>query len=220
MVVDIIPTIEINKVPRESDWKSPGVRTVKDDISWLERIQYSPDPIKRRLAPGGIRDSAIIMPQAVFSARRAFTATATAVAFVARALSNRIPMDERNELTRAVSPATGKSICEATPSPAPSLATINENSPRGSIDTPTLLASPFAAESFAPVQHPQYFPRIAVAMTASIARLHVSTAPMCIDVTIETKKRTMKRSFTGPTLSSTNVACFPLIIRPIRKAPT
>src|SRR3989442_15599981 len=107
MVVDIIPTIEINKVPRESDWKSPGVRTVKDEISWLERIQYSPDPIKRRLAPGGIRDSAIITPQAVFSALLAFTATATSAAFVARALRRRIPIDDRNELTRVVSPATG-----------------------------------------------------------------------------------------------------------------
>src|SRR3989442_7887277 len=106
MVVDIIPTIEINKVPRESDWKSPGVRTVKDEISWLERIQYSPDPIRRRLAPGGIRGSAIITPQPVFSALLAFNATATSVAFVAHALSNRISIGDSHELTRVVSPAT------------------------------------------------------------------------------------------------------------------
>src|SRR5437879_12964441 len=97
---------------------------------------------------------------------------------------------------------------------------MKENSPRGSIDNPTLLASPFAAESFAPVQHPQYFPRIAVAMTARIGRVRVRTAPMLMSVPIETKKRTMKRSFSGPTLSSTNVACFPLFIRLLRKAPT
>src|SRR6266581_4077196 len=104
---DIIPTIVIKDAPNSSPWKNPGARTVKDDISWLERIQYSPDPIKRRLAPGGIRDSAIITPQAVLSVLLAFTATATSVAFAARALSRRIPMDDRNELTRVVSPATG-----------------------------------------------------------------------------------------------------------------
>src|SRR5438046_10543146 len=96
---------------------------------------------------------------------------------------------------------------------------MNENSPRGSIDNPTLLASPFAAERFAPVQQPQYFPRIAVAMTARIGRVRVRTAPMLMSVPIEAEKRTMKRTLTGPTLSSTKVACFPLIIRPIRKAP-
>jgi hypothetical protein len=52
----------MNDVPNSLVWKNPGVRTVKEEISWLERIQYSPDPIKRRLAPGGIRDSAIITP--------------------------------------------------------------------------------------------------------------------------------------------------------------
>src|SRR5207302_2348789 len=161
-------------------------------------------------APGGIRDSDIIVPHVVFSALFSFTAIAISAAFVDRALSSRIPKDERNELTRVVSPATGYSICEATPSPAPSLATMKENSPRGSIDTPTLLASPFAAESFAPVQHPQYFPRIAVAMTARIGRVRVRTAPMLMSVPIETKKRTMKRYLTGPNLYSTNVACFPL----------
>src|SRR5207244_9819511 len=97
----------MNDVPNSVVWKKTGIRTVQEEISWLERIQYSPHPIKRRLAPGGIRDSATITPQAVFSALLAFTATATSVAFVARALSNRIPMDERNELTRVVSPATG-----------------------------------------------------------------------------------------------------------------
>ncbi len=106
-VADTIPIIVMNDVPNSLVWKNPGVRTVKEEISWLERIQYSPDPIKRRLAPGGIRDSATITPQAVFSALLVFTATATSVAFVARALSRRIPMDDRNELTRVVSPATG-----------------------------------------------------------------------------------------------------------------
>src|SRR5205807_2802215 len=183
----------MNDVPNSLVWKKPGVRTVKEEISWLERIQYSPDPIKRRLAPGGIRDSATITPQPVFSALLAFTATAISAAFVARALRRRIPIDDRNELTRVVSPATGYSICEATPSPAPSLATMKENSPRGSIDNPTLLAWPFAAENLAPVQHPQYFPRIAVAMTARIGRVRVRTAPMLMSVPIETKKRTMKR---------------------------
>ena len=43
---------------------------------------------------------------------------------------------------------------------------------------------------------------------------------MLMSVPIETKKRTMKRSFIGPTFPSTNSACFPLIINPIRKAPT
>src|SRR5438132_10670048 len=97
----------MNDVPNSLVWKNPGVRTVKEDISWLERIQYSPDPIRRRLAPGGIRDSAIITPQPVFSALLVFTATAISAAFVARALSTRIPIDDRNELTRAVSPSTG-----------------------------------------------------------------------------------------------------------------
>src|SRR5436853_3402801 len=78
----------------------------------------------------------------------------------------------------------------------------------------------FCRGELRPVQHPQYFPRIAVAMTARIGRVRVRTAPMLMSVPIETKKRTMNRSFTGPILSSTNVACFPLIIRPIRKAPT
>src|SRR5438046_5495334 len=94
---------------------------------------------------------------------------------------------------------------------------MKENSPRGSIDNPTLLASPFAAESFAPVQQPQYFPRIAVAMTARIGRVRVRTAPMLMSVPIETKKRTMKRSLTGPNLYSTKVCCFDLIIRYISK---
>ncbi len=106
-VADTIPIIVMNDVPNSLVWKNPGVRTVKEEISWLERIQYSPDPIKRRLAPGGIRDSATITPQAVFSALLACTATGTSVAFIARALSSRIPMDDRNELTRVVSPATG-----------------------------------------------------------------------------------------------------------------
>src|SRR6266571_7817438 len=104
---DIIPTIVIKDAPNSSAWKNPGAKTVNDDISWLERIQYSPDPIKRRLAPGGILDSAIIVPHVVFSALFAFTATEISAAFVARDLSRRIPTDERNELTRVVSPATG-----------------------------------------------------------------------------------------------------------------
>src|SRR5207244_12361620 len=115
-------------VPNSLVWKNPGVRTVKEEISWLERIQYSPDPIKRRLAPGGIRDSAIITPQPVFSTLLVFTTTATSVAFVARALRRRIPIDDRNELTRVVSPATGKRIWEANASPATSPATSKETS--------------------------------------------------------------------------------------------
>src|SRR5439155_22335157 len=94
------------------------------------------------------------------------------------------------------------------------------NTPQGSIDTPTLLASPCTAESFAPDHHHQNLPSIAVAMTERIGRVRVRTSLIMISVLIETKKRTKNRSFTGPTLSSTNVACFPLIIRPIRKAPT
>src|SRR5438093_13528619 len=43
-VADTTPTTVINEPPSSSAWKRPGVKTVNDDISWLERIQYSHDP--------------------------------------------------------------------------------------------------------------------------------------------------------------------------------
>ena len=97
---------------------------------------------------------------------------------------------------------------------------MKENSPRGSIERPTRVASSFAPDNLAPAQHPTNFPKIAIARTAMIGSVTVRRAPMLMSVPIETKKRTMNRSLIGPTFSLTKWAWGPRIIKPMRNAPT
>src|SRR5207247_3868016 len=106
-------------------------------------------------------DSPTILRHSDFPTFSTCTGTVTALAFVVRVLISLIPIDDSIELIRVVSPAMGKSIWDATTRPVASLATMNENSPRATMETPSLVACRFAAESFAPVQQPHNLPMIA-----------------------------------------------------------
>ncbi len=54
IAVDRSPTMKTRSTAFGLELKTPGVMTVKDEISWLERIQYIPEPVARRLRPDGI----------------------------------------------------------------------------------------------------------------------------------------------------------------------
>lgn len=54
MPEDNIPTVRISVVPRLVGPKVFGTRTVNDEMSWLDNIQYNPEPIRIRLSPGGV----------------------------------------------------------------------------------------------------------------------------------------------------------------------
>ena len=53
--IDIIPISVTGLSDGEKESKIPGKRTVKDEISWLDKSQYRPEPIRRKLTPDGSR---------------------------------------------------------------------------------------------------------------------------------------------------------------------
>ena len=103
--IDTIPMSVTGLPDGEMESKSPGKRTVKDEISWLDNSQYRPDPIRRKLTPVGsrIRISLIYVETTTFAVSGAATGIFLSSLFV----SSLKPIEDRIDVTRVVSPASG-----------------------------------------------------------------------------------------------------------------